>query len=144
MLTVEFFTLHTLNPIDMELWEHMNLKGFFKLPTWGPDYMRDYQTLTTLMQENNFTVMGLDGELNILQMTQGLIRESLNLPSRKSTDCFKLHHTDEENRVCSNSNKLVWDELNRQCIRLALQLHMQHFHITFPHGWFMPKLTIAI
>ena len=38
----EFFELHNLSKDNMELWEHMNLKGFFELPTWGPDYMRAY------------------------------------------------------------------------------------------------------
>ena len=60
--TTEFFELHTLNQEDKELWDHMNLKGFFELPVWGPNYMRAYQALTTLTQDNFFTVTGLDGE----------------------------------------------------------------------------------
>ena len=78
-----------------------------------------------------------------LQMTISLVKEALNLPSRESIDFFKLKHFDEDNRVCSESNKPIWDELNRQGIRLALKLHMQHFHITCPHRWLAPKLTIA-
>ena len=40
--TVEFYELHNLSEDNMELWEHMNLKGFFELPAWGLDYMRAY------------------------------------------------------------------------------------------------------
>ena len=40
--TAEFFELHNLTEDNLELWEHMNLKGFFELPTWGPNYMRAY------------------------------------------------------------------------------------------------------
>ena len=35
--TVEFFELHSLSEDNLELWEHMNLQGFFELPAWGPD-----------------------------------------------------------------------------------------------------------
>ena len=59
--TVEFYKLHNLSKDNMELWEHMNLKGFFELPAWGPDYMRAYQALTTLTQDDHFTVTGMDG-----------------------------------------------------------------------------------
>ena len=40
--TTKFYEFHNLNDDDMELWEHMNLKGFFELRAWGPDYMRAY------------------------------------------------------------------------------------------------------
>ena len=40
--TSEFFELHNLSEDNLELWEHMNLQGFFELPAWGPDYMRAY------------------------------------------------------------------------------------------------------
>ena len=76
-------------------------------------------------------------------MTRSLVKEALNLPSRESIDFFKLKHSDKDKRVCLDSNKPIWDELNKQSIRLALQLHMQHFHITYPHRWSAPKLTIA-
>ena len=46
--TAEFFELHRLSEDNLELWEHMNLQGFFELPAWGPDYMRAYQAITTL------------------------------------------------------------------------------------------------
>ena len=62
-----------LNPKDKELWDHMNLKGFFELPAWGPDYMRAYQALTSLTQDNFFMVIRLDGELKRLQMTKNLV-----------------------------------------------------------------------
>ena len=59
--TAEFFKLHNLSENNLELWEHMNLKGFFELPAWGPNYMQAYQALTTLMQDDHFTVTGMDG-----------------------------------------------------------------------------------
>ena len=77
-------------------------------------------------------------------MTRGLVNKALNLPSGKSIDFFKLKHLDKDNKVCPDSNKHVWDEMNRQGIRLALHLHMHHIHITYPHRWLVPKLTIAI
>ena len=52
--TAEFFELHSLSNDNLELWEHMNLQGFFELPAWGPDYMRAYQALTTLDQDDHF------------------------------------------------------------------------------------------
>ena len=57
----EFYELHNLSKDNMELWEHMNLKGFFELPAWGPDYMRAHQALTTLTQDDHFIVTGMDG-----------------------------------------------------------------------------------
>ena len=71
------------------------------------------------------------------------MREALNLPSGESIDFFKLRHLDKDNRIFSDSNKPIWDELNRQGVRLALQLHMKHFHITYPHRWSTSELTIA-
>ena len=59
--TRELFALHTLNLENIELWEHMNLKGFFELLAWGPDYMRTFQALTSLTPDNFFTIIGLDG-----------------------------------------------------------------------------------
>ena len=37
----------------------------------------------------------------------------------------------------------MWDKLNQKGVKLALQLHMQHFHITFLPRWSAPKFTIA-
>ena len=76
-------------------------------------------------------------------MIRSLVQEALNLPSGKSIDFFKLKHSDKDNRVSFDSNKPIWDKLNCQHIYLALQLHMQHFHITYPHRWLAPELTIA-
>ena len=42
MPIAKFYELHNLSKDNMELWEHMNLKGFFELPAWGLDYMRAY------------------------------------------------------------------------------------------------------
>ena len=89
---VEFFELHNLNEDNLELWEHMNLKGFFELLALGPNYMQAYQALTTLMQIDHFTVTGMDGAQVQLHMTRRLVREALNLPSGKSIDFFKLKH----------------------------------------------------
>ena len=95
--------------------------------------MRAYQALTTLDQDDHFKITGMDGVQIQIHLTRRLVREALNLLSKESIDFFKLKHLDDDNRVCSDSRKLVWDELNHQQICLALQLHMQHFHITFPH-----------
>ena len=136
--TAEFYELHCLSEDNLELWEHMNLQGFFELPAWGPDYMRAYQAITMLDQEDHFQVTGMDGAQVQIHLTRRLVQEALNLPSGESIDFFKLKHSDEDNEVCSDSGKPVWDELNRQRIRLALQLHMQHFHMTYPHRWSAP------
>ena len=79
--TAEFYKLHHLSDDNMELWEHMNLKGFLELLVWGPDYMRAYQTFTSLTQDYFFTVTGMDGAQLQLHMTRSLVREALNLPS---------------------------------------------------------------
>ena len=139
----EFFELHNLSKDNLELWEHMNLKGFFELPAWGPNYMQAYQALTTLTQDYHFIVTRLDGAQVQIHLTRRLVMEALNLPFGESIDFFKLKHSEDDNRVCSDSNKPVWDELNHQQVHLALQLHMQHFHITYPHHWSALELTIA-
>ena len=59
--TVEFLELHHLSDENMKLWEHMNLKGFFELPAWGPNYMRAYQALTSLTHDDFFIVIRMDG-----------------------------------------------------------------------------------
>ncbi len=141
--TRQFFELHRLNPDDMEIWDHMNLRGYFELPAWGPDFMRAYQALTTWTEGNRFTVTNLAGEPTQYQINRMNVREALNLPSGESIDYFKLRHSDEDNQGCSDADRPVWDELKRQRVRLALQLHMQHFHMTYPHRWTKPKKVIA-
>ena len=131
--TAQFFALHTLNPRDMDLWDHMNLRGFFKLTPWGADYMRAYQALSTIIDTNECTITNLHERRVTLTLTRGLVREALHLPSGEGIDFFRLSHDDEDNAVCSASDKPVWDQLRRQQICLALQLHMQHFHMTYPH-----------
>ena len=78
-----------------------------------------------------------------ITLTRGLVREALHLPSGEGIDFFRLAHDNEDNAVCSASNKPMWDQLQRQQIRLALQLHMQHFHMTYPHRWTAPEKTLA-
>ena len=110
--TIEFFELHHLSEENLELWEHMNLQGLFELSVWGLDYMRAYQALTTLDQDDHFMVIGMDEASMQIHMTRRLVREALNLPSRESIDFFKLKHFEDDNRVCLDSRKPVWDELN--------------------------------
>ena len=98
--TTEFYELHNLSKDNTELWEHMNLEGFFELPAWGLDYMRAYQALTTLDQDDHFTIIGMDGAQVQIHMTRRLVREAVNLPSGESVDFFKLKHSDEDNEVC--------------------------------------------
>lgn len=45
--TKVFFVMHNIDPTNQELWSHMNLKGFFELPAWGPNFMRSYQALNS-------------------------------------------------------------------------------------------------
>ena len=141
--TAQFFALHTLDPQNMGLWDHMNLRGFFELPPWGPDYMRAYQALSTITDNNECTITNLHGRRITLTLTRRLVREALNLSEGDGVEFFKLRHDDGDNAVCSARDRPVWDQLLRQRIRLALQLHMQHFHITYPHRWTMPEKTLA-
>ena len=105
--TAEFFELHSLSKDNLELWEHMNLQGFFELPAWGPDYMRAYQALTTLHQDDHFKIIGMDGAQMQIHLTRRLVREALNLPLGESIDFFKLKHSDENNSVCLDSGKPI-------------------------------------
>ena len=141
--TTQFFTLHTLNPRDMDLWDHMNLRGFFELPPWGPDYMRAYQAMSSITEANECTITNLEGRRVTITLTRRLVREALNLPSGEGVDFFKLSHDNDNNDVCSTSNKPTWEQLRRQRIFLSLQLHMQHFHMTYPHRWTTPEKTLS-
>ena len=80
----------------------------------GPGYMRAYQALTTLDQDDSFKITGMDGVQIQIHLTRRLVREALNLPSGESIDFFKLKHLEDDNKVCSNLGKPIWDELNRQ------------------------------
>ena len=88
--TTQFFALHTLNPRDMDLWDHMNLRGFFKLTPWGPDYMRAYQALSTITDTNDCTITNLHGRRVNITLTRGLVQEALHLPSGEGIDFFRL------------------------------------------------------
>ena len=77
--TRQFFELHRLNPADMEIWDHMNLRGYFELPAWGPDFMRAYQALSTWTAGNRFTVTNFTGEPTQYQITRADVRRALNL-----------------------------------------------------------------
>ena len=118
--TEQFFALHNLNPQDMELWEDMNLQGFFELPPWGPNYMQAYQAPITLSATNNCTIIDLHGAQRQFHFTPELIRNALNLPFRKSLDFNKVKHTDAKNAICSDEFRRTWDDLHRQRVRLAL------------------------
>ena len=71
--TAEFFELHSLLEDNLELWEHMNLQGFFELPAWGLDYMRAYQALSTLDQDDHFKVTRMDGAQLQIYLTRRLV-----------------------------------------------------------------------
>ena len=78
-------------------------------------------------------------------MDRPTVSAALGLPSRDSLDFFKLKHSFQDNKDCSAKHeKPTWDDLKRQSIRLALQLYMQHFHITYPHRWTLPEKTLAV
>ena len=72
--TAEFFELHRLSEDNLDLWEHMNLQGFFELPAWGPDYMRADQSLTTLDQDDHFQITGMDGTQMQIHLTRRLVQ----------------------------------------------------------------------
>ena len=74
--TTQFLELHRLNKEDMEIWEGMNLNGFFNLPAWGPDYMRAYQALTSLSATNAFTIIDLQGVQRQFHLSADLIRHA--------------------------------------------------------------------
>ena len=73
-----------------------------------------------------------------------MIRHALNLAIGKSLDYDKTKHTDAENDICLAKFRPTWDDLNRQRIRLALQSHMQHFHMTYPQRWSSLEKLIAV
>lgn len=67
-----------------------------------------------------------------------MVREFLNVLHGESIDIFKATHSGEDNDICIEKMKFVWDDLKRLNIRLALQLHVQYFHMTYLHRWSMP------
>ena len=142
--TEQFFILHTLRAEDMTIWESMNLNGFFGLAPWGPDYMRAYQALSTLTPANDVTIIDLQGQLRTFRISADLIRHALGLAIGESLDYDRKKHTDAENDICSANPRPTWNDLNRQRIRLPLQLHMQHFHMTYPHRFSTPEKLIAV
>lgn len=80
MPTAQFFLLHTLNPWIMALWEHMKLRGYFKLPLWGPDYTRAYHALSFMNDQNECMVTNLHVYQENMKITRRMVREALNLP----------------------------------------------------------------
>ena len=142
--TSQFFTLHTLRAEDMTIWESMNLNGFFRLAPWAPDYTRAYQALSTLTPTNDVTVIDLQGQLRTFRISADLIRHALGLAIGESLDYDRKKHTEAENDICSAHPRPTWNDLHRQRIRLPLQLHMQHFHMTYPHRFSMPEKLIAV
>lgn len=51
-----FCGLHRLNPRDLDLWEHMNLRSFFDFPLWGLDYLCADQAFNIMMDNNDYTI----------------------------------------------------------------------------------------
>ena len=75
--------------------------------------MTQRHDLSCLVLDDHFKIIGMDGAQVQIHLTRRLVREALNLPSRELIDFFKLKHSEDDNKVCSDSGKLVWDELNR-------------------------------
>ena len=80
--TVPFFALHTVDAHARELWEHMNLRGFFELQPWGPDYQRSWEALSRITDDNQCTVTNLYGEEEQLYFTRQTVRRAFE-PARR-------------------------------------------------------------
>lgn len=85
------------NPSDMHLWEHMNLGGFFKLATWGSNYLKVYQAFSTMVNAYDCTIIGFQGHQAQLHINRPMMWEALNLPHGKSIGFFKVIHSQENN-----------------------------------------------
>ena len=121
----------------------MNLRGFFELPPWGPDYQRSWEALLTITKDNQCVVTNLYGEQERLYLTRQTVRRALNLPEGEGIEFFKLHHDYADNALCTDLDKPTWDDLKKQSIRLALQLHTHHFHMPYPHRYTTPEKVLA-
>lgn len=139
--TESFFVLHQ-DQQAMDLWDRMNLQGFFQLPPWGPDLRRAWEAYSTFTQKFTCTVTDFHGHVRELHITTGIVREALGI-TQGDISFDKLKHSDEENATCSPEVRPSWDDLLHQEIRLATQLHMQHFHMTYPHRYTKPEKRIA-
>ena len=106
--TAQFFELHRMNEQDMDIWEDMNLNGFFNLPAWGLDYMRAYQALTTLNATNDFTIIDLQGVQRQFPLSADLIRHALSLAIGESLTYDKMKHIDAENNICLAKSRPTW------------------------------------
>lgn len=96
----QLFELHRLNTTNLHLWDHMNLKGFFELEPWGLNYMRAYQTFSTMAYAYNCTISDFPGEQHMLHMTRQMVRETSNMPQREGINFFKLTHIYDKNKLC--------------------------------------------
>ena len=65
--TRQFFALHNLYLANLELWDHMNLREYFEVPTWGPNYMKSYQALNTITTNYASVVIGFQCKRRELQ-----------------------------------------------------------------------------
>ena len=53
-------------------------------------------------------------------------------------------YKNEDRDLTSKVMEPRWDQLKCQAIRLALQIHMQHLHVTNPHRWSLPEKAVAV
>lgn len=141
--TIPFFALHALDPHAHDLWEHMNLRGFFELPPWGPDYQCLWEALSPITKNNQCVVTNLYGGRERMHLTRRSVRKAMNLPDSDDIIFFKIRHDYTNNALCTDQEKLTCNDLKKQSIYLALQLHTQHFHMPYPHTYTMPKKILA-
>lgn len=132
-----------LDPIHLSVpWSSLCLEGYFALQAWGPDFKRAWQALCTLTDRHTCMVT-FEGNMHQITLDCPLIRRALNLTEGELQYNKKAHTTEDRDR-CSDVEHPTWDELKCQEIRLALQLHTQHFQITNPHRWSQPAKGVAI
>ena len=141
--TQMFFNLHTLDPNFPHIWSCLCLDGYFFLPAWGPDLQRAWEALSTMGQDFRCQVTDFMGRRTTIQLTRQLVCEALHLQEWDITFNDKTQK-DADRDLCLSVMEPRWDQLNCQAIRLPLQLHMQHLHVSNPHRWSTPKKAVAV
>ena len=138
-----FFNLHTLDPNAPNIWDSLCLAEYFALPAWGPDLRRAWEALSTLNKELRCQVTDFTGGKTTIQLSRQLVRDALHL--RFDDLAFNDKAQKDSDRVlCADEAEPRWDQLKCQAIRLALQIHMQHLHVSNPHRWSAPEKAVAV
>ena len=99
--------------------------------------------MSMLQPDLRCQVTDFAGEQTTIQISQQLVREALHLQEWDLGFNVKAQKG-ADRAMCSDVGEPRWDQLKCQAIRLPLQIHMQHLHVTNPHRWSMPEKAIAI